>query len=113
VIVDDQLRVVFAVNTADGAELRAARNLLDAAEEPVQLELVCFGAGLDIALAGGTHAEPLRELMARGVTVHACRNTLHGRGLDAAALADGVGVVPAAVLHLARRQRAGWSYLTL
>jgi intracellular sulfur oxidation DsrE/DsrF family protein len=28
-------------------------------------------------------------------------------------LADGVGVVPAAVWHLVRRQHEGWSYLPL
>jgi intracellular sulfur oxidation DsrE/DsrF family protein len=45
--------------------------------------------------------------------VQACHNTLQARGLTPQALTEGVGVVPAAVLHLARRQRAGWAYLTL
>jgi hypothetical protein len=35
--------VVIAVNTPDGGALRACRNLLQAAEEPVLAELVCYG----------------------------------------------------------------------
>jgi intracellular sulfur oxidation DsrE/DsrF family protein len=108
---DEELRVVIAADAPGDRAIRACRNLLRAAEEPVRAELVCFGPGLDLALVDGPHVGDLRALMSAGVSVQACANTLNARGLTAEALEDGVGVVPAAVLHLARRQQAGWAYL--
>ena len=106
------LRVVFAVNTTPTAVVRAIHNLLDAATEPVTIEVVCFGPGLDAALRCSDVSLEMRALIdSASITVKACRNSLEGRGLGDDDLLMGVEVVPAAVLHLARRQRDGWSQL--
>ncbi|ANQ75395.1 MAG: DsrE family protein [Rhodococcus sp. (in: high G+C Gram-positive bacteria)] len=106
------LRVVFAVNTTPTVVVRAIHNLLDAATEPVTIEVVCFGPGLDAALRCSDISLEMRALIdSASITVKACRNSLEGRGLGDDDLLMGVEVVPAVVLHLARRQRDGWSQL--
>ena len=104
------VRVVAGAATADRA-VRAVGNLLTASDLPVTVELVCYGPGIDLALAGGAAAERVRQLQERGVTVLACANSLTGRGLTAEALLPGVEIVKAAVWHLVRRQHEGWAYI--
>lgn len=108
----DRVRVVVAVPAAERAH-RAVRNLTAAADLPVEVEMVCYGAGIDMVLAGHPLAEETRALQDEGIGLSACANTLRARGLEADALIPGVTVVPAAVWHLARRQHEGWSYLSV
>jgi intracellular sulfur oxidation DsrE/DsrF family protein len=109
----ESLRVVFAAASTQSTALRSCLNLLNAAESPALVEVVCFGGGVDFALAGGPSVDAVTELLARGVRVLVCRNSLDGRGLDESALIPEVGIVSAAVLHLAVRQHEGWSYLSV
>lgn len=119
------LRVAFAI-TGDGmAAMRSARNLIAAADEAVELELVCFGAGIDLTLANSPTAAELAPFRNTDsgpggpvrITVSACNNSLLRRGLDARAhpeiLVPGAQVVPAAVLRLAQLQRDGWAHLSI
>ncbi|OZF49327.1 DsrE family protein [Rhodococcus sp. 14-1411-2a] len=108
----EPLRVVFAVNATPTVVVSAIHNLRGAASEPVTIEVVCFGAGLDAALRCSDISLEMRALIdSATITVAACRNSLNSRGLGDDDLLMGVDVVPAAVLHLARRQRDGWSQL--
>lgn len=89
------------------------------------MELVCFGEGIALALAGGRSEQDLATLMhtTHGpggtvkITVAACRNSLTGQGMDPDAhpevVVAGVVVVPAGVLQLTQRQRDGWAYLSV
>src|SRR3546814_2918828 len=56
-----------------------------------------------------TCALPISLIDSAAITVTACRNSLNGRGLGDDDLLMGVDVIPAAVLHLAQRQRDGRS----
>ncbi|BAE46177.1 DsrE family protein [Rhodococcus erythropolis] len=108
----EPLRVVFAVNTTPTVVVSAIHNLRAAASEPVAIEVVCFGAGLEAALGCSDVSVEMRALIdSAAITVTACRNSLNGRGLGDDDLLMGVDVIPAAVLHLAQRQRDGWSQL--
>lgn len=91
--------------------LRNVANLLSELGDGTPVELVAHGPGLDVALATAAHADQVRALLARGVTVAACANTMRSRELDSGALIEGVRVVPAGVAELARRQWQGWAYL--
>ncbi|MFF9481846.1 DsrE family protein [Streptomyces sp. NPDC014733] len=106
------VRAVVAVPAVDRAP-RAIGNLLRAADLPLEVEAVCSGDGIGLVLADGPHAGTVATLREAGVRFLACANTLSGRGLTADDLAEGVGVVPAAVWHLVRRQHEGWSFLPL
>lgn len=108
--------VGVVVHLAEGAPdrhravLQNVRNLMRALTG-VPVELVTHGPGVDLALGVSAERNALTELMAEGLTVQACRNTLDARGLDAAELTVGVDVVDSGVAHLARRQFDGWAYL--
>lgn len=108
---EHRVRVVVGASVTDRSH-QAVHNLLRAADLPVLVEVVCYGDGIDLVLDGPA-ASATAALQADGVRFLACANTLNGRGLSAAALLHGVGIVPAAVWHLARRQDEGWSYLPM
>ncbi|MGW5123044.1 DsrE family protein [Streptomyces sp. NPDC004069] len=105
------VRVVVSAPRPDRV-VRAVGNLVAAADRPVEVEVVVHGAGLDLVL-GEESAEHVARLLETGARVLACANSLSGRGLTADTLVSGVGVVPAAVWHLALRQHEGWSLVPL
>ena len=119
------LRVVFAVTNNGSAAVKSARNLIAAAQEPIELELVCSGSGIDLALAHSCTAADVTALLTTvtgpggsvAAAVSACANSLAGKHLDARShpevLVAGVTIVPAAVLRLVQQQRDGWSYLAM
>jgi intracellular sulfur oxidation DsrE/DsrF family protein len=91
--------------------LQNVANLLDEMGAGLQVELVAHGPGVDVCLRTSPTATTLSGLMARGVTVAACENTLRHRGLERDQLMDGVITVPAGVAELVRRQQSGWAYV--
>ncbi|MFD4955578.1 DsrE family protein [Streptomyces sp. NPDC088337] len=105
------VRAVVAAPEPDRV-VRAVQNLVAAADRPVEVEVVAYGAGLDLVL-GEESGEQVTRLLETGARVLACANSLSGRGLTADILVAGVGVVPAAVWHLALRQHEGWSLVPL
>ncbi|MEU6009608.1 DsrE family protein [Streptomyces sp. NPDC047453] len=105
------VRVVVAAPQPDRV-VRAVTNLVAAADRPVEVEVVVHGAGLDLVL-GEEAGEQVPRLLETGARVLACANSLSGRGLTADTLVAGVGVVPAAVWHLALRQHEGWALVPL
>ncbi|MFF3781159.1 DsrE family protein [Streptomyces sp. NPDC001933] len=101
------VRVVVAAPQPDRVA-RATTNLLAAADHPLDVEIVLYGAGVDLILDRIPPAEAA-ALHEAGARVLVCANTLKGRGLTAEVLPPWVGVVDAAVWHLALRQHQGWS----
>ena len=90
------------------------RNIVHLVEElggGTEVELVVHGPGLDAVLANAPHADRVRTLLERGVSVAACSSTMQGRDVAPDALIHGVHVVPAGVAELVRRQRQGWAYV--
>lgn len=92
------------------AVLQNVRNLMRALGG-VPVELVTHGPGVDLAVGASAERDALTGLMADGLAVRVCRNTLDARGVDTADLTPGVDVVDSGVAHLARRQFDGWAYL--
>lgn len=86
-------------------------NLLDDLGEIAEVELVTHGPGVGLCLAGSPQAEAVAALIARGVVVAACENTLRAQSIAAGQLAPGVATVPSGVGELVRRQRQGWAYV--
>ena len=46
-------------------------------------------------------------------SIKVCANSLRSQDIDVSDLAEGIGVVPAAVSHLAERQWQGWAYVRI
>lgn len=91
--------------------LQNVANLLDEMGPGLQVEVVAHGPGVDVCLRDSLAASRVSGLIARGVVVAACENTLRLRGLQRDQLTDGVTTVPAGVAELVRRQRSGWAYV--
>ncbi len=110
-------QVVIEVNLAGtipyGVVLNNAANLRKAfAPEPVRIEIVCHGAGLDLLLVRRNPlAARVSALAKNGVEFAACGNTVRGRHLAKSALFPFVRIVPSGVAEVVHRQETGWSYL--
>ena len=110
-------RVVFQISVNDperwtGA-LANAENLQTAfGPGSTEIEMVCFGKGLDLLLRTDT---PLAERIAKdhtaGMTFAACQNTMRARKLTPADLLPAAVIVDSGVAEIVRKQEAGWSYL--
>lgn len=107
--------VLFHVNSGRPEEQRAAlrniENLL--AEIPeARVELVVQGEALPMVQSDRSPlAAELQALLARGVEVAVCRNTMRARGVAEEELLPGMRVVPSAVGELVRRQQEGMAYI--
>lgn len=111
----DEPGVVVHLDEGDDAKqesvLRNITNMLVELGADTVVELVVHGAGLSAATAAGPHAGEVRALLDQGVTVAACANTMHAKGIGPEQLIDGVDIVPAGIAELVRRQREGWAYV--
>ncbi len=113
---DRRYRVVVHLDEADArkqeAVLRNINNLLaDLGAEQTQVELVAHGPGLDLLINQTELAQAVEELLARGVMMAACHNTLQGRAIPPERLLPGVIVVSSGIGELVRRQQEGWCYV--
>ncbi|WP_334173761.1 DsrE family protein [Sinomonas sp.] len=109
--------VVHGTGPAPEAWLPAAmRTALNAAAdlgEGAAVEIVVQGPAVALLTAAQGPAAQLEDLRAAGIAILACGNSLRSAGIDEGDLAAGVGTVPAAVGHLARRQWDGWAYMRI
>lgn len=81
------------------------------APEPVDIEVVCHGPGLDMLLNSSSVAPRVAKDAKSGVVFAACRNTIKGRHIDPHHLPKFIVVVPSGTAEVVRKQEAGWSYL--
>lgn len=109
-------KAVFAVSDADPQKwnltLGNIGNALDAlGPDGAQIELVAYGPGIEMLKKDSPVAKRLAELMAKGVRVAACQNSMRAWHLDASDLAPGVSPVPSGVVELMKRQHEGYAYI--
>lgn len=110
-------RIVIEVNVpgtiAYSTVLNNVENLKKAfAPDPVQVEVVCHGAGIDMLIAKNpAFGKRIARVSRLGVDFCACGNTVRGRHIDRKSLYRFVHVVDSGVAEVVRKQEAGWSYL--
>ncbi|MFY9915295.1 MAG: hypothetical protein WAK18_11555 [Nocardioidaceae bacterium] len=95
------------------AAMRSVRNVRR--ELPsARLELVVHGPAVS-ALVSDLRlvADVADDIAEQEVAVLLCRNSLAGLELAPDDVPGGIGVVPAALAHCARRQWEGWAYVRL
>jgi hypothetical protein len=90
--------------------LENARNFL-AAEQDAAVEILANSEAVKFFPADAEKSELFVELMSKKVRFAACMNALKKSGLTPADLPDGVEVVPAGVVELAKQQQAGFAYI--
>ena len=93
------------------AVVRNIENLLDDFGGALSVELVTHGPGVGLCIADGPQVAAVQGLIARGVTVAACQNTLRAQGIDRSRLVAGVVTVPAGIGEVVRKQQEGWAYV--
>ena len=93
------------------AALRYAANFT-ALDDTRPVDVVVNGAALNLVLAGSDLHTRVNDLAGGGsVEFSVCANTMKARGVQSTDLNPVARIVPAAVVHLAQRQWAGWAYL--
>ena len=100
----------------DGAlagALRSSQNAVAALGPKVPVEAVFQGPGVALLAEGSACGDAISSAVASGVRVLACGNSLRSAGVPAEGLLPGIGIVPAAIAHLAKRQWEGWAYVRL
>src|SRR2546425_1472380 len=106
-------QVVFEMNSPGPAAWDQAlgniENMQKAfAPDAVEVEVVCFGNGLDLLLKTNTgYAERLKALVGHGVSVLACQNSMRRRKVTAEDLFPFAGQVYSGVAQGVRRQETG------
>jgi intracellular sulfur oxidation DsrE/DsrF family protein len=76
-----------------------------------EIEVVCLGGGLDLLTTKSSkYSKAVAEWTQKGVVFAACNNTMNIRKISKEDLLPQAVVIPAAVIELALKQEAGWSY---
>lgn len=108
--------VVIQISENDPAKwnlaLNNAKNLQsELGKDNVNIEIVAYGPGLDMLKFDSEVANRLTDARKSGVTLAACGNTMKARKVAKDDLHADVTVVPAGVVEIMGRQRAGWTYI--
>ncbi len=108
--------VVIQVSESDPAKwnlaLNNAKNLqAELGKDNVVIEIVAYGPGLDMLKFDSEVGNRLTDARKGGVTLAACGNTMKARKVAKQDLHGDVTVVPAGVVEIMNRQRAGWTYI--
>lgn len=88
---------------------------LNETNEAIEIEIVVNSEAVQVLEPSVSEAKGMKEtflaLFASGVKVFACANALKASGLEKEDLLDAVEVVPASMIHLAKRQGEGYAYI--
>jgi len=109
-------QIVFDFTKSDTASfsmiVRQNKNIMSITGNS-QLEVVCYGPGLDLLVSSKTTVQKeIEELQSKfNVKFVACEFTMKRRGIDKSQLITQVLTVPAAVLEISSREQEGWSYV--
>ena len=109
-------RVAFQVSDNDAKKwlltLGNAHNAQqDLGAANITIEIVVYGPGIDMLLAGSEAAGRVQEALQANIAVLACQNTMRARGLKPQDLIPGVGFASSGVGELIKRQAEGYAYI--
>ena len=109
-------QAIFAVTDDDvkkwNLTLANIGNAIDGiGRNAAEIELVAYGPGIAMLKKDSPVAAKIAAMQAKGLRVVACNNSMHAFHIEPSELAPGVGIVPAGVVELIRRQHAGYAYL--
>ena len=105
-----QHQIVFDFTKQDTASfsmiVRQTKNIMNITGN-AQLEVVCYGPGLDLLVKDKTNVQKeIEELQSKfNVKFVACEFTMKRRGIEKTQLLSQVTTVPAAVVEISSRQR--------
>ena len=109
-------RLVLQVSDNDPGKWNLALNNAsniqkDVGAGNVDIEIVVYGPGIGMLKADSIAANRVNDVLAAGVKVVACENTMQAQKLSKADMMANVGYVSAGVVELMQRQQEGWAYI--
>jgi intracellular sulfur oxidation DsrE/DsrF family protein len=116
VFAQKQHQIVFDFTKNDTASfsmmVRQARNIMNNSAN-AQLEIVCYGPGLDLLVKDKTTVQKeIEELQSKfNIKFAACEFTMKRRGIDKSQILPQAILVPLATLEISSRQQEGWTYI--
>jgi intracellular sulfur oxidation DsrE/DsrF family protein len=109
-------QVVFQMNM-DGTDswdqlFGNIQNIQTAFAGNIQIEVVAYGKGISLLLrTNSAYAERMKKVIASGVVLAACQNSMRLRKVTTEDLFPFASQVDSGVAELVRKQEAGWSYI--
>lgn len=104
--------VVIQVSDGDvktwNQALNVVRNLQQAYRGNVEVEVVAFGNGIGMLKMDSEVATRVAETVSSGAKLLACENTMRGRNLTPEDMLSKIAFVPAGVVEIMQKQKAGW-----
>lgn len=112
----DKQGVVIQVSDNDPAKwnlaLNNAKNIQkDLGKDNVDIEIVAYGPGINMLKKDSEVGPRLDEVTLGGVAVSACQNTMKAQKLSEKDMHASVAYVPAGVIEIIKKQKAGWAYI--
>lgn len=112
----DAYKVVFQVSVGDTQGWNLALNNVknvkqELGAENVDAEIVAYGPGIAMLKIDSPVANRIGEVQAAGVKVVACENTMKAQKLTRDDMLSSIGYVPAGVVELMKKQKAGYAYI--
>ena len=109
-------RIIFAITSGDKTDweisMHNTGNLLKGfAPDPVEIEIVAFGPGINVLKADSSVRADLEALQKQGVILAACHNSMKGNNLTLADMVPGTIEVPSGAVEVVKKQEEGWSYI--
>lgn len=108
--------VVVQVSDADPAKWNLALNNVKNVQQVlgadnVNVEIVVYGPGIAMLQMDSSVAGRIEEAKKANVTIVACENTMKGMKLTKEDMLPNTSYVPAGVVELMKKQKAGYAYI--
>jgi intracellular sulfur oxidation DsrE/DsrF family protein len=112
----ENYKVVFDMSSRDSVNQQAIVReigLITDANPNAKLEVVIYGQGLDIAVAGRSPQQAGVEKIISGgkATFKVCAMTMKRNNITKEQLVPGVEVVPDGIYEIVSKQHDGWGYI--
>jgi hypothetical protein len=109
-------KVVIQVSDADAGKwnltLNNAKNIQQMlGADNVEIEIVVYGPGIAMLKADSLVGNRVEEAKAANISIVACQNTMKGMKLTEADMLPNTSYVPAGVVELMHKQKAGYAYI--
>lgn len=109
-------RVVFQVSNGDPRGWNQTLNntlalTKNAGKDNVELRVVALGAGIGMLKENSPSAKMVAAVMAKGITVLACGETMKALLLEKEDMLPNIGYVPGGLIEILDRESEGWRYI--
>lgn len=109
-------KVVFQVTDGDAkkwnlALVNAMNVISELGKMNVSMEIVVYGPAIDMLRIESEVAPRVDEVIANGVNVVACENTMRGMHITAADMLPGIRYTRSGVVYLIKKQKEGYAYI--